>query len=145
MAQFAQSHAKALRSGLSFEVIPSEAVKGWLPQLKAISDAWLENKQGREKGFSVGQCRAHCVNFVINALSYCGKTRTKQRICLIEKQQGTFRCSKLESLLKYFGCLPHEFAFPRSPCGAGARRFWRAPPGMKSAIPGGASRLPRTT
>lgn len=49
-----QSHAKALRSGLSFEVIPSEAVKGWLPQLKAISDAWLENKQGREKGFSVG-------------------------------------------------------------------------------------------
>ncbi len=49
-----QSHAKALRSGLSFEVIPAEAVTVWLPQLKTISDAWLENKQGREKGFSVG-------------------------------------------------------------------------------------------
>lgn len=49
-----QSHAKAQRDGLSFEVIPSEEVANWLPQLRCISDAWLEGKQGREKGFSVG-------------------------------------------------------------------------------------------
>jgi len=49
-----QSHAKAQRDGLSFEVIPAEEVTNWLPQLRVISDAWLEGKQGREKGFSVG-------------------------------------------------------------------------------------------
>jgi phosphatidylglycerol lysyltransferase len=53
-----QSHAKALRDGLSFEVIPAEAVAPWLPQLRAISDAWMEGKEGREKGFSVGSFEA---------------------------------------------------------------------------------------
>ena len=49
-----QSHAKALRDGLSFEVILPELVAPLLAELRAISDAWLLEKQGREKGFSVG-------------------------------------------------------------------------------------------
>jgi len=49
-----QSHAKALRDGLSFEVVLPEMVGQFIPELKQISDAWLEEKQGREKGFSVG-------------------------------------------------------------------------------------------
>jgi len=46
-----QSHAKALRDGLSFEVVLPEMVGQFIPELKLISDAWLEEKQGREKGF----------------------------------------------------------------------------------------------
>ncbi|MGL4204613.1 MAG: phosphatidylglycerol lysyltransferase domain-containing protein, partial [Aeromonadaceae bacterium] len=49
-----QSHAKAVRDGLSFSVVPAEQVAEILPELKEISDRWLEEKQGREKGFSVG-------------------------------------------------------------------------------------------
>lgn len=43
------------REGLDFAVVPPEAVPALLPELKAISDAWLQQQQGREKGFSVGR------------------------------------------------------------------------------------------
>ena len=49
-----QSHAKALRDGLSFEVVLPEMVGLLMVELREISDAWLHEKQGREKGFSVG-------------------------------------------------------------------------------------------
>lgn len=49
-----QSHAKGKREGLSFEVVEARQVVALLPELKAISDTWLQSKQGREKGFSVG-------------------------------------------------------------------------------------------
>lgn len=55
MRNLRQSHARAVRDGLSFEVIPANDVVGWLPKLTEISDAWLTSKQGREKGFSVGR------------------------------------------------------------------------------------------
>ncbi|QSQ20328.1 bifunctional lysylphosphatidylglycerol flippase/synthetase MprF [Pyxidicoccus parkwayensis] len=42
------------RDGLTFEVLPPEAVPPLLPELKAISDAWLAEKHTREKGFSLG-------------------------------------------------------------------------------------------
>ncbi|MCY1016957.1 bifunctional lysylphosphatidylglycerol flippase/synthetase MprF [Pyxidicoccus sp. MSG2] len=45
---------KLEREGLTFEVLPREAVPALLPELKAISDAWLEEKHTREKGFSLG-------------------------------------------------------------------------------------------
>jgi phosphatidylglycerol lysyltransferase len=43
------------RDGVTFEVVPSAAVPPLLPELRAISDAWLEEKRTREKGFSLGQ------------------------------------------------------------------------------------------
>lgn len=46
---------RAEREGLSFEVIPADAVAPLLPELQAISDDWLQQQQGREKGFSVGR------------------------------------------------------------------------------------------
>ncbi|GLR31836.1 bifunctional lysylphosphatidylglycerol flippase/synthetase MprF [Shewanella decolorationis] len=49
-----QSHAKALREGLSFKLIDASEVQSLLPTLEAISTSWLKAKQGREKGFSVG-------------------------------------------------------------------------------------------
>lgn len=42
------------REGWTFEVQPREAVPELMPQLRAISDAWLAEKHTREKGFSLG-------------------------------------------------------------------------------------------
>ncbi|OJT22537.1 hypothetical protein BO221_22470 [Archangium sp. Cb G35] len=49
-----QSVHKLEREGYVFEVLPPQAVPELLPQLRAISDAWLEEKHTREKGFSLG-------------------------------------------------------------------------------------------
>jgi phosphatidylglycerol lysyltransferase len=46
--------SKLAREGLRLEIIPAEAVPALLPQLKAVSDAWLQDKRVREKGFSLG-------------------------------------------------------------------------------------------
>lgn len=45
---------RAAREGLTFEVLPKDRVKLAVPQLRRVSDAWLELKKGREKGFSLG-------------------------------------------------------------------------------------------
>jgi phosphatidylglycerol lysyltransferase len=45
---------RCIREGLTFEVIGKEDVPAYLPQLKAISDLWLQDKNTREKGFSLG-------------------------------------------------------------------------------------------
>jgi phosphatidylglycerol lysyltransferase len=43
------------REGLSFEVVAPDDVAPLLPALREISDAWLAEQRGREKGFSVGR------------------------------------------------------------------------------------------
>lgn len=47
------NHAE--REGARFEVAPRDAVPGLLPELRAISDDWLERKKTAEKGFSLGR------------------------------------------------------------------------------------------
>jgi phosphatidylglycerol lysyltransferase len=42
------------REGLRFEIIPASGVAALLPQLVAVSNAWLGGKTTREKGFSLG-------------------------------------------------------------------------------------------
>jgi phosphatidylglycerol lysyltransferase len=49
-----QAVGRAERDGLSFEVVPPEGVAAMITELRAISDAWLEGKRTREKGFSLG-------------------------------------------------------------------------------------------
>lgn len=46
---------RSRREGLRFEVLPREGVPYAMPQLREISDAWLAQKRGREKGFSLGR------------------------------------------------------------------------------------------
>ena len=46
--------SRAQRDGCEFEVIPSEEVGPLLGSLQTISDAWLQEKNTREKGFSLG-------------------------------------------------------------------------------------------
>ena len=52
-ADLRQSHRRALREGAEFRVVPRALVGAILPQLRAVSDAWLADKRG-EKGFSLG-------------------------------------------------------------------------------------------
>lgn len=42
------------REGLRLEIVPAESVAALLPRLKVISDAWLRDKNVREKRFSLG-------------------------------------------------------------------------------------------
>jgi len=49
-----QSYNKQQRDGLIFEIISAEAVEKILPQLRAISDSWLDSKRSKEKKFSLG-------------------------------------------------------------------------------------------
>ena len=46
---------RAEREGLSFEVLPPAAVGPLLPELRAVSDAWLRQQSAREKSVSVGR------------------------------------------------------------------------------------------
>jgi phosphatidylglycerol lysyltransferase len=43
------------REGVSFSVVSPAEVPALLPQLRAISDSWLQEKRTREKGFSLGR------------------------------------------------------------------------------------------
>ena len=43
------------RHGTTFCVVPPEGVGELLPELKRVSDSWLEEKHTREKGFSLGR------------------------------------------------------------------------------------------
>jgi len=45
---------KLSRDGLRLEIVPAEGVAALLPRLKVISDAWLRDKNVREKRFSLG-------------------------------------------------------------------------------------------
>lgn len=47
-------HRRAQRDGLAFAIVPPDGVEALLPDLRAVSDAWLDQKQTREKGFSLG-------------------------------------------------------------------------------------------
>ncbi|MCA1936212.1 MAG: phosphatidylglycerol lysyltransferase domain-containing protein [Asticcacaulis sp.] len=51
---FRQVWRKFEQAEAQFEVLHPEAVETHLPRLKAISDAWLEEKKGKEKGYSLG-------------------------------------------------------------------------------------------
>ena len=53
-ANLRQSARKAEKQGMHFRVVPREEVAALLPDLRAISDAWLRDKGASEKGFSVG-------------------------------------------------------------------------------------------
>lgn len=47
-------YRKVEKLGYAFEVVPREAVPALLPRLREISNAWMKDKGGKEKGFSLG-------------------------------------------------------------------------------------------
>ena len=50
-----RTHRQMEREGVTFEVIPPDQVPSIIPQLRLVSDAWLQEKRTREKGFSLGR------------------------------------------------------------------------------------------
>lgn len=53
---------RAAREGITFSVVPRAEVPAVMPQLRAVSDAWLDGKHSREKGFSIGYFDAAYLN-----------------------------------------------------------------------------------
>jgi phosphatidylglycerol lysyltransferase len=55
-AKLRQARTKVVKTGVQFDVVDTHALDDTLMDgLKTVSDAWLEAKQIREKGFSVGR------------------------------------------------------------------------------------------
>ncbi|BBE71642.1 bifunctional lysylphosphatidylglycerol flippase/synthetase MprF [Oharaeibacter diazotrophicus] len=53
-SSFRNAINKAERDGITFSIVPKGEVAAVMPQLQAISDAWLDAHAVREKGFSLG-------------------------------------------------------------------------------------------
>jgi phosphatidylglycerol lysyltransferase len=53
-ADLRQAHRRAIRDGATFEMLPRAEVAAVLPELRAVSDAWLAEKNTAEKRFSLG-------------------------------------------------------------------------------------------
>ncbi|HEX3927165.1 MAG TPA: bifunctional lysylphosphatidylglycerol flippase/synthetase MprF, partial [Gemmatimonadales bacterium] len=53
-ADLRQSHRRATREEARFEVVPAMRVHELIGELRAVSDAWLEEKKTAEKRFSLG-------------------------------------------------------------------------------------------
>jgi phosphatidylglycerol lysyltransferase len=49
-----RSHHRLEREGCSFEIIASDRVISLIPELKRVSDSWLQEKNVKEKRFSIG-------------------------------------------------------------------------------------------
>jgi len=54
-ADFRYADKRLTREGIEFSVVPQAEVAAIMPELKAVSDAWLAIKHGTEKGFSLGR------------------------------------------------------------------------------------------
>jgi len=57
------AHNKALKSGMEFKVLNPPHSPALINELKTVSDLWLGDKSGREKGFSVGRFSAHYLKY----------------------------------------------------------------------------------
>ncbi len=66
-------HRRATRDGARFAVVPRAEVGAIMTQLKAVSDAWLAEKKGAEKGFSLGSFDARYLMSFDCAVVYCGE------------------------------------------------------------------------
>lgn len=64
-----QARGRAGREGYAFDVIAADGLAGIMAELRQVSDAWLEHKQGEEKGFALGAFdEAYIANFDVAIL-----------------------------------------------------------------------------
>ena len=67
-------HRRLETEGCSFEIAPRGGVPALLPDLKAVSDAWLAAKGTREKGFSLGFFSPEYVSqFAVAVVRHAGR------------------------------------------------------------------------
>jgi phosphatidylglycerol lysyltransferase len=68
------AHKRAQKDGVSFDVLPAEAVPSLLLDLKLVSDDWLEAKHTKEKRFSLGSFDpAYIVRFPVAVVRRQGR------------------------------------------------------------------------
>ncbi len=72
--RFRQAKNRAEREGYVFEIIPKEDLAPSLPELRAISDHWLEQKAGAEKGFALGGFDDDYLSYFDHAVLRNGET-----------------------------------------------------------------------
>jgi phosphatidylglycerol lysyltransferase len=60
-AELRHAHRRAAREGATFELVARNSVGPILPQLRAVSDAWLREKNTAEKRFSLGFFDEHYI------------------------------------------------------------------------------------
>ncbi len=72
--RFRQAKNRAEREGYVFEIIPKENLAPIIPELKAISDHWLEQKAGAEKGFALGGFDDDYLSYFDHAVLRNGET-----------------------------------------------------------------------
>ncbi len=64
MKDFRHAKNRAAREGYRFEIVPAASFASIAPSLRLVSDAWLAQKQGKEKRFSLGYFdAAYLANF----------------------------------------------------------------------------------
>ncbi|WP_368040343.1 bifunctional lysylphosphatidylglycerol flippase/synthetase MprF [Ruegeria atlantica] len=72
--RFRQARNRAEREGYVFEIIPKEDLAPVLPELRAISDHWLAQKAGAEKGFALGGFDDQYLSYFDHAVLRDGET-----------------------------------------------------------------------
>ena len=93
-----QARNRAARDGFTFKVIPAAEIAAVLPELRAISDAWLENKQGEEKGFALGAFEeTYISNFDVAVLRDTGG----QIVAFANLFKGANLCELSLDLMRY--------------------------------------------
>jgi phosphatidylglycerol lysyltransferase len=70
-AELRQAHRRAGRDGLGFRIAPAAQVPALLPELRRVSDDWLQSKSATEKGFSLGRFSAAYLAYFPVALVEC--------------------------------------------------------------------------
>jgi phosphatidylglycerol lysyltransferase len=60
-AELRHAHRRALREGATFELVARNSAGPILPELRAVSDAWLREKNTAEKRFSLGFFDEHYI------------------------------------------------------------------------------------
>ena len=74
-AALRQSYRRGQRDGLSFRIVPASEVAGLMPELKRISDEWLQSRSAAEKGFSLGRFSEPYLKWFPVALVECSGQR----------------------------------------------------------------------
>ena len=71
-ADLRQMHRRAARDGAVFELVSRKDVPALLPELRAVSDSWLAEKQAGEKRFSLGYFNERYLAHFDCAVVRCG-------------------------------------------------------------------------
>ncbi|MBN2905799.1 MAG: bifunctional lysylphosphatidylglycerol flippase/synthetase MprF [Rhodobacteraceae bacterium] len=96
---FRHARNRAARDGFVFEIIPSAQVPSILEELRAVSDAWLQLKQGEEKSFALGAFEeGYIANFDIAVLR---RGETAEIVAFANLMKGANRHEVALDLMRY--------------------------------------------